>query len=71
VRRALATTAVFRCNDMLDDIMRQVVVVGGVGTRKSGCGPYELMHAVTDSYSSAHTERRPGTHRDAGHEPAR
>jgi hypothetical protein len=62
VPRALATTAVVRCNNMLDDIMRQVVIVGGVGTRKSGYGLYELMHAVTDSFSYAHTERRPGTH---------
>ena len=62
VPRALATTAVARCSNMLDDMMRQVVVVGGVATRESGYGLYELMHAVTDSFSYAHTERRPGTH---------
>jgi hypothetical protein len=63
VPRALATTAIVRCNSMLDDILRQVVIVGGVGTRKSGYGLYELMHAVTDSFSYAHAERKPGTHR--------
>lgn len=63
VPRALATSALVRCRDMLDDILRQVVLVGGVGTRESGYGLYELMHAVTDSFSHAHTERQPGTHR--------
>ena len=63
VPRALATTAVVRCNNMLDDILRQVVIVGGVATRESGFGLYELMHAVTDSFSYAHTERKAGTHR--------
>jgi hypothetical protein len=63
VPRALATSAVVRCRDMLDDILRQVVLVGGVGTRESGYGLYELMHAVTDSFSYAHAERQPGTHR--------
>ena len=62
VPRALATTALARCRNMLDDLLRQVVVVGGVGTRESGYGLYELMHAVTDSFSYAHAERRPGTH---------
>ena len=62
VPRALATTAIVRCSNMLDDILRQVVIVGGVGTRKSGYGLYELMHAVTDSFSYAHAERKPGTH---------
>jgi hypothetical protein len=47
---------------MLDDMVRQVVIVGGVATRESGYGLYELMHAVTDSFSYAHTERKPGTH---------
>lgn len=61
VPRALATTAFVRCSSMLDDIVRQVVIVGGVVTRESGYGLYELMHAVTDSFSYAHTERRPGT----------
>jgi hypothetical protein len=62
VPRALATTALARCSNLLDDIVRQVVVVGGVATRESGYGLYELMHAVTDSFSHAHAERKPGTH---------
>jgi hypothetical protein len=63
VPRGLATTAVVRCTNLIDDMMRQIVVVGGVGTRESGYGLYELMHAVTDSFSNAHAERIPGTHR--------
>jgi hypothetical protein len=62
VPRGLATTAVARCINMLDDLLRQVVVVGGIGTRESEYGLYEFMHAVTDSFSYAHTERIPGTH---------
>jgi hypothetical protein len=62
IPRALATTAIVRCSNMLDDIMRQVVIVGGVATRESGYGLYELMHAVTDSFCYAHTERQAGTH---------
>jgi len=62
VPRALATTAVARCINLLDDVVRQLVIVGGLATRDSGYGLYELMHAVTDSFSYAHTERRPGTH---------
>jgi hypothetical protein len=58
VPRALATSAVVRCNDLLDGLLRQVVVEGGPGTRRSGFGLYELMHAVEDSFSGAHTERR-------------
>jgi hypothetical protein len=54
--------ALARCSNMLDDIVGQVVIVGGVRTRESGYGLYELMHAVTDSFSYAHTEREPGTH---------
>ena len=62
VPRALATTAVARCTNLLDDMVRQVVIVGGVATREGGYGLYELMHAVTDSFSYAHTERKPKTH---------
>lgn len=62
VPRALATTAIARCSNMLDDIIGQVVMVGGVRTRESGYGLYELMHAVTDSFSYAHTERQQRTH---------
>lgn len=62
IPRALATTALVRCNDLLDDLLRQVVIDGGPGTRKSGYGLYELMHAVGDSFSGAHTQRRPETH---------
>jgi len=62
VPRGLATTAVARCTNLVEDMMRQVVVVGGVPTRESGYGLYELMHAVSDSFSYAHSERKPGTH---------
>jgi hypothetical protein len=59
IPRALGTSAVFRCNDLLDILMRQVVVDGGPGARQSGFGLYELMHAVEDSFSYAHAERTP------------
>jgi hypothetical protein len=55
--RALATSAVVRCNDLLDGLLRQVVVDGGPGTRRSGFGLYEMMHSVEDSFSGSHTER--------------
>ncbi|HQR44487.1 MAG TPA: hypothetical protein PLB02_03130 [Thermoanaerobaculia bacterium] len=57
VPRSLATSAVVRCNDLLDGLLRQIVVDGGPGTRRSGFGLYEMMHAVADSFSGAHTER--------------
>jgi hypothetical protein len=63
VPRALATSAVVRCNDLLDGLLRQIVVDGGPGTRRSGFGLYEMMHAVEDSFSFAHTERRPDVER--------
>ncbi|AKV03971.1 hypothetical protein AKJ09_10634 [Labilithrix luteola] len=62
VPRALATTAIVRCRSLLDDLLRQIVLVGGRGTRESGYGLYELMHAVGDSFSLAHAERQPETH---------
>lgn len=62
VPRGLATTAVARCTNLVEEMMRQVVIVGGAATRESGYGLYELMHAVTDSFSYAHAERMPGTH---------
>src|SRR5262249_7616330 len=62
IPRGLATSALVRCRNLLDDLMRQVVIDGGPGTRRSGYGLYELMHAVGDSFSGAHTGRRPGTH---------
>jgi hypothetical protein len=55
--RALATSAVVRCNDLLDGLLRQIVVDGGPGTRRSGFGLYEMMHSVEDSFSGSHTER--------------
>jgi hypothetical protein len=61
VPRALATSAVVRCRDLLDDLIRQIVIEGGPGTRRSTYGLYELMHAVGDSFSGAHTERRADT----------
>jgi len=57
VPRSLGTSAVVRCNDLLDGLLRQVVLEGGPGTRRSGFGLYEMMHAVADSFSGAHTER--------------
>ncbi len=59
IPRELGTSAVVRCNDLLDILMRQVVVDGGPGARQSGFGLYELMHSVEDSFSYAHTERTP------------
>jgi len=59
VPRGLATSAVVRCNDLLDTLMRQVVLEGGPGTRRGGFGLYELMHAIEDSFSFAHGERTP------------
>ncbi len=59
VPRALATDAVVRCGDMLDGLLRQIVVEGGPGTRRSGFGLYEMIHAVEDSFSEAHTARAP------------
>ena len=55
--RALATSAIVRCNDLLDGLLRQVVVDGGPGTRRSGFGLYEMMHSIEDSFSGSHTER--------------
>ena len=57
VPRALATSAAVRCNDLLDGLLRQVVVIGGPATRRSSHGLYEFMHAVGDSFSGSHTER--------------
>ncbi len=62
IPRGLATNALVRCRDFLDNLMRQVVLDGGPGVRKGGYGLYELMHAVEDSFSRSHTQRRPGTH---------
>ena len=61
IPRGLATTALVRCRDFLDNLMRQVVLDGGPGVRKGGYGLYELMHAVDDSFSGSHTQRVPGT----------
>jgi len=62
IPRGLATSALVRCRSLLDDLVRQVVIDGGPGTMRSGYGLYELMHAVGDSFSGAHTGRRPDTH---------
>jgi hypothetical protein len=62
IPRGLATSALVRCRGLLDDLMRQVVIDGGPGTRRSSYGLYELMHAVGDSFSGAHTGRLPGAH---------
>jgi len=59
VPRAMATSALVRCRDLADDLVRQIVLEGGPGTRRSGYGLYELMHAVGDSFSGSHTQRRP------------
>jgi hypothetical protein len=57
IPRALATTAVVRCRSLLDELVRQIVVIGGAGTRDGGRGLYELMHSVADSFSYAHAQR--------------
>ena len=59
IPRGLATSAIVRCNDLLDILLRQVVVEGGPGTRRSGFGLYELMHIVEDSFSGSHAQRTP------------
>jgi hypothetical protein len=59
IPRALATTAIIRCRNLLDGLLRAIVVVGGTRTRDSGYGLYELMHSVGDSFSYAHAERTP------------
>jgi hypothetical protein len=61
VPRGLATSALVRCRDLLDDMLRQVVIEGGPGTMRSAYGLYEMMHAIEDSFSGSHTQRRPGT----------
>ena len=62
IPRGLATSALVRCRDLLDDLLRQVVIEGGPGTRRSGYGLYEMMHAIEDSFSGSHTQRRPAGH---------
>jgi hypothetical protein len=59
IPRALAVNAVVRCNDLLDQLIRQIVVKGGSAARLSSYGLYELMHAVGDSFSGSHSERTP------------
>ncbi len=61
IPRALATSALVRCRDLLDDLLRQVVIEGGPATMHSAYGLYEMMHAVGDSFSGSHTQRRPET----------
>jgi hypothetical protein len=61
IPRDLAVRAVVRCRDLLDRLLDAVVDVGGRQTRQSGYGLYELMHAVQDSFSYAHTQRQAGT----------
>ena len=65
IPRALATASIVRCRDLLDDLLRQIVVDGGPGTRKSAYGLYELMHAIGDSFSGAHSDRQAGTRKIA------
>src|SRR5262249_27608247 len=62
IPRATATSAIARCRDLADNLLRQIVIVGGPGTRRSGYGLYELMHSIEDSFSRSHSQRRPGTH---------
>ena len=57
IPRGLATNAIVRCNDLLDDLVRHIVVQGGPTARLSSRGLYELMHAVGDSFSRSHAER--------------
>jgi len=60
IPRALATSAIVRCRDLLRTLLRRVVIEGGPQARQSAYGLYELMHAIGDSFSGAHAERRPG-----------
>jgi len=62
IPRGLATSAIVRCRDLMHTLLRQVVVVGGPATRRSAYGLYEMMHAIGDSFSGAHSERKAGTH---------
>jgi hypothetical protein len=62
IPRGLATSALVRCRDLLDDLLRQVVIESGPATMHSAYGLYEMMHAVEDSFSGSHTMRRPATH---------
>jgi hypothetical protein len=61
IPRDLAVRAVVRCRHLLDTLVDSVVEVGGRQTRQGGLGFYELMHAVQDSFSFAHAQRRAGT----------
>jgi hypothetical protein len=61
IPRALATSALVRCRDLLDALLRQIVIEGGPGTRKSAYGLYELMHSIGDSFSGSHSERQAGS----------
>lgn len=60
IPRDMAVRAVVRCRNLLDRLVDSVVEVGGRQTRQGGLGLYELMHAVQDSFSHAHTERQAG-----------
>jgi len=62
IPRGTATSALARCRDLMDGLLRQIVLEGGPGTRRSGYGLYEMMHAIGDSFSGAHSQRRPGGH---------
>jgi len=65
IPRGLATSAVVRCRNLLDDLLRQIVIDGGPGTRTSAYGLYELMHAIGDSFSAAHADRQSGNRKIA------
>lgn len=60
VSYALQWTAYDRCVTQLEGILADIVVDARGGpraARQNARGMYELMHAVMDSYSMAHTER--------------
>jgi hypothetical protein len=61
VSYGLQWTAYDRCVAQLETVLADIVVDSRIGgprqARYKARGMYELMHAVTDSYSMAHTER--------------
>ena len=57
VPRALATSAVVRCNDLLDGLLRQVVVDRRPRHAPELARPLRVDARRRDSFSGSHTER--------------
>src|SRR5262249_163445 len=62
IPRGLATSALVRCRDLLDDLVRQVVIDGGPGPVRGASGLYGLSPTIGDSFSGPPTGRRPDSH---------